>query len=68
MAKYLVLDGFFAKKKYFNAVREQTQLHVVTMLRRDAALQYLYQLEPGVKRGRPRKYDGKVKLQPLGSG
>lgn len=65
MAKYLVVDGFFAKKKYLGPIREKTQLHVITMLRRDAFLQYLYQPKQGVQRGRPRKYDGKVKLEQL---
>jgi hypothetical protein len=62
-AKYLVVDGFFAKKKFILPILEKTQLHIVTMLRRDTHLQYLYQPKGPIQRGRPRKYDGKIDLK-----
>ena len=62
-AKYLVADGFFAKQKFLHPILEKTDLAVITMLRRDTHLQYLYQPSGGVKRGRPRKYDGKIDCQ-----
>jgi hypothetical protein len=42
LSKYLVVDGYFAKRKFVNGVLEHTNLDVVTKLRNDADLWYLY--------------------------
>ena len=58
--QYFVADGFYAKMKVFAAFDEAGK-HLITKLRADANLRYLYQGEhPQGKRGRKQKYDGKV--------
>lgn len=60
VVKYFVADGFYAKLKVFEAF-EQAGKHLITKLRADANLRYLYQGEhPEGQRGRKRKYEGKV--------
>ncbi|NJL57205.1 transposase [bacterium] len=58
--KYWAVDGFYSKKKFVDGV-VGLNLHVISKLRRDADLRYLYN---GVQkpRGAKRKYDGKVQL------
>jgi hypothetical protein len=56
--KYLVVDGFYSKLKFINGV-VATQHHVISKLRIDANLRYLYE-GPQKSRGAKRKYDGKV--------
>jgi hypothetical protein len=60
---YLVVDGFYAKLKYVDGVRD-LNLHLITKLRCDANLRYLF-CGQQKKRGRPRRYDGKVNFQNL---
>ncbi len=61
--KYTVVDGAFAKKKYVDG---ELDLQVISKLRRDANMRYLY---TGPKRekssGRQKTYDGKVNWQNL---
>jgi hypothetical protein len=59
-ARYVVCDGFYGKIKWVNGVTT-LQLDVISKLRCDADLRYVY---TGVQkpRGRHRKYDGKVDL------
>ncbi len=63
--KYVVVDGYFSKKKYVDGVC-QLDLHQVGKLRGDANMRYLY---TGPKRdrgsGRQKTYDGKVNWQDL---
>ena len=61
--KYLAADSFYSKKTVVDGVVE-LGLHLVSKLRIDANLRYLYD---GVQkaRGAPRKYDGKVDLDDL---
>ena len=63
--KYTVVDGYFAKKKFVDGVRD-LDLHQVGKLRCDANMRYLY---TGPKRahgsGRQKTYDGKVNWQDL---
>lgn len=61
--RYGVFDGAFAKQKFVSGVCEMG-LHVVSKLRCDANLRYLYK-GPQKKRGRPRLYDGKVNFNDL---
>jgi hypothetical protein len=62
--KYIAADGFFAKLKYVDGVRA-CQLDLITKLRCDADLRYLYTGERLKRRGRPKLYDGKVDFQDL---
>jgi hypothetical protein len=61
--KYLAVDGFYSKKKFVDGV-VGLNLHVISKLRSDADMRYLY---TGVQkpRGAKRKYDGKVELRDL---
>lgn len=58
--QYLAVDGAYAKEGFVSGAVE-LKLHVISKLRCDANLQFLY---TGVqkRRGRPRKYAGKVDL------
>lgn len=62
--KYLAADGFYAKQKYVDGVRA-CHLHLITKLRVDADLRYLYAGPRLKRRGRPKLYDGKVNFQDL---
>jgi hypothetical protein len=55
---YLAVDAFFAKQEFVDAMCEKG-LHVVSRLRADANLRYLYRGKRN-KKGRPRLYAGKV--------
>jgi len=52
-------DGYYAKTKIFEEVR-QAGSHLITRLRSDANLRYLYTGPPNGKPGANRQYDGKV--------
>lgn len=58
--KYLAVDGAYAKENFITGA-VHLQLHVISKLRCDANLRWLYTGEQK-PRGRRRKYDGKVKL------
>ncbi len=62
--KYGVFDGFYAKRKFVAGV-SHVGYHVISKLRADADLLYLYE---GVqnKRGRRRIFDGKINFNDLG--
>lgn len=57
--QYFVADGFYAKDKVFECI-DQLGKDLITKLRPDANLRYLYQGGPTGKPGRPLQYDGKV--------
>ena len=61
---YHAVDGYFAKKKYVDEV-VSLKLHPITKLRCDADCLFLYTGEHPRRRGRKRKYDGKVNWQDL---
>ncbi|MBC7910895.1 MAG: transposase [Pyrinomonadaceae bacterium] len=61
--KYGVFDGFYAKRKFVSGVCA-LGYHVVSKLRCDANLRYLYE-GAQKKRGRRRQYDGKVSFDDL---
>jgi hypothetical protein len=66
LASHLVVDGYFAKVGFFDKVLAgQHPLPLITKLRKDAALYYLYQGPPTGKPGRPKFYDGKVDWKAL---
>lgn len=60
IADYLVVDAYFAKETFVSGLLETTSLHLISRLRCDANMQYLYQGEQRKGRGRPKTYDGKV--------
>lgn len=57
--KYLVADGFYAKGKFLEEA-DILGFFVITKLRKDSHMQYIYTGEQK-SRGRKRKYDGKVR-------
>jgi hypothetical protein len=56
----LVVDGYFPKFKFIDSITKQTNLRIVSRLRDDANLKYLYNGEKSKGKGRPRLYSGKV--------
>jgi len=63
ISKYLVADGYFAKQEFVNPLIQQTQLQVISKMRKDANLYYLYQGKPTGKKGRPKMKDGKIDMR-----
>jgi hypothetical protein len=61
---YHAVDGYFAKKKYIDAVVD-LRLHPITKLRGDADCRFLFTGPHPTRRGARRKYDGKVHWQDL---
>ena len=61
---YHCVDGYFAKKKYIDEV-VALKLHPITKLRHDANCRFLYTGPHPKRRGRKRKYDGKVNFHDL---
>ncbi len=62
--RYHCVDGYFAKQKYMAEV-VALQLHPITKLRHDANCVFLYTGPHLKRRGRRRKYDGKVNFHDL---
>lgn len=60
LADYFVYDGAAAKKKFADGIVENTELHLVSKLRRDADLRYLYTGPRRPGPGKPKQYDGKI--------
>ncbi len=61
--EYLVGDGYYAKLKFVEGTRA-AGLHLISKLRGDADLRWLYD-GPQKERGRKRQYDGKVRFDDL---
>ena len=59
ISKYLVADAWFSKKPFTDQI-VALEMHLISRLRDDADLKYLYQGPITGKKGRPRKYDGKI--------
>jgi len=59
ISKYLTADAWFSKRSFADQVI-QSGMHLISRLRDDADLRYLCKEPPTGKRGRPRKYDGKI--------
>ena len=62
--QYHCVDGYYAKKKYIDAV-VCLHLHAITKLRSDADCLFLYTGPHPKRRGARRKYAGKVNFQDL---
>jgi len=61
LSGYLAADAYFAKAAFVERV-SQAGLHLVSRLRKDARLRYLYTGPKAGKQGRPRKFVGRVDL------
>jgi hypothetical protein len=59
ISQYLVADAWFSKKPFVDQITA-LDMHLISRLRDDADLNYLYQGPSTGKKGRPRKYAGKV--------
>lgn len=59
ISKYLVADAWFSKKTFVDKIASM-DMHFIGRLRDDADLKYLSQEPPTGKKGRPKKYNGKV--------
>lgn len=59
ISKYLVADAWFSKRSFADQVI-LSDMHLISRLRDDANLQYLYTGPKTGGKGRPRKYAGKV--------
>ena len=59
ISKYLVADAWFSKKPFTDQI-VALEMHLISRLRDDADLKYLYKGPHTGKKGRPRKYDGKI--------
>jgi hypothetical protein len=55
----MVADAYFSKKKVVDTMLS-LGLNFISRLRDDAVMMYIYQGESTGKKGRPKKYDGKV--------
>ena len=61
-SKYIVADAYFSKKPFVDKVIKAS-MHLISRLRDDADLKYLYQGEQKGGKGRPKQYDGKVDVK-----
>jgi hypothetical protein len=59
ISTYLVVDAYFSKKGFVNSIT-QASMHVISRFRDDADLKYLNYEAPTGKKGRPKKYKGKI--------
>lgn len=64
ISKYVVADAYFSKNSFVSGLCSNG-FELVSRLRDDADLQYTYKEIPRTGKGRPRKYDGKVRYQSL---
>ena len=59
ISKYVVADAYFAKSAFAQGVTD-LGFHLVSRLRDDANLMYIYNGKPTGKRGRPKVYGEKI--------
>lgn len=59
LTRYLAVDGYFMKKDFIQPLVKEG-LHIITKMRQDANLRYLYTGVQKPGKGRPKAYDGKV--------
>jgi hypothetical protein len=64
LSKYIVADAYFSKKPFLDKVMSM-QMHLISRLRDDADINYLFYGQPTGKKGRPRKYAGKINWKDL---
>lgn len=61
ISAYFVADAWFSKKPFVDAITA-IGMHFICRLRDDADLLYLYTGAPTGKKGRPKKYTGKIDI------
>lgn len=59
ISTYLVVDAYFSKMGFVKSIT-QASMHVISRFRDDADLKYLNYEAPTGKKGRPKKYKGKI--------
>jgi hypothetical protein len=64
ISKYLAVDGYFMKKEFILPIVKEG-LHIITKMRNDANLRYLYKGRQSKGKGRKKMYDGKVNLNKI---
>ncbi|WP_298073137.1 transposase [uncultured Bacteroides sp.] len=64
ISKYVVADAYFAKATFVQEIAE-LRFHLVSRLRDDANLMYIYKGRPTGKRGRPKIYGEKIDFENL---
>ena len=64
LSRYVAADAFFARQPFVQALQEEG-FHLVTRLRKDVRLRYLYHGPPTRGKGRPKAYQGRVDLKAL---
>jgi hypothetical protein len=64
LTRYLAVDGYFMKKEFIQPL-VKGGLEVITKMRQDANLKYLYHGPQLHTKGRPRLYDGKVDVRAI---
>lgn len=62
LSGYLAVDAYFAKASFIDRICGSTDLQVVSLLRQDARLRYLYTGPKASRPGRPRQYAGRIDL------
>ncbi|HHH53891.1 MAG TPA: hypothetical protein ENK91_09550 [Bacteroidetes bacterium] len=65
ISNILVVDGYFPKYKFIEPIKRRTNLTVISRLRDDANLKYIYNGVKSKGRGRPKKYSGKVNTKKI---
>jgi hypothetical protein len=60
LSGYLAVDAYFAKKEFIERILKPSSLQLISRLRIDANLLYLYQGPKRPGKGAPRKEDGKI--------
>lgn len=61
ISTYVVADAYFSKKPFVDSILE-AELHFISRLRDDSVLMYNHYGKPTGKRGRPRKFAGRVNV------
>ena len=63
LSKYLAVDGYFAKKDFVLPILKETKLEIISKLRTDADLRYLYEGPQTGRKGRPKEFEGKAAVK-----
>lgn len=63
ISKYVVADAYFSKESFTTKIIDKANMHLISRLRKDSNLTYLFKGKQTGKRGRPKKYAGKIDLK-----
>lgn len=63
ISNILVVDAYFTKFKFIETITNRMNMEVISRLRNDANLRYIYTRKPRTGKGRPKKYDGKIDVK-----